>query len=204
MRKILVAAGVATLLMSTNLVADALKNSLMSAGEKDTPMVNLDNIKATKTATKKETKRPDDAVVATINGQDVIKEQTDQYLALRTQGHATDFDKLNKEQKLALVKEMSVPLLATTKALQELSTEEKNAAISKFWMQKKIATTEIDDKEAKKAYDKIKTMSEKEAKKSKKEVKIPPFEEVKQQLKMQIAQEKVIEALVKEGKVTLK
>lgn len=204
MKKILVTAGLATLLMSTNVSADPLKSSLMSAGEKDTPMVDLNNLKAKKTVVKKKKSRADDAVVATINGQNIIKEQTDKYLALRTQGHSTDFDKLNKEQRLALVKEMSVPLLAAMRAQQELSVEEKNAALSRLWMQKKIATTEVSDKEAKKAYDQLKKMSEKQAKKSKKEVKIPTFDEAKQQIKMQLAQEKVVDALVKEGKVSLK
>jgi hypothetical protein len=199
MKKILLTAGLATLLMSTNVVADSLKNSLMSAGEKDTPMVNLDNLKSKKKVVKKKS-RPDNAVVATINGQNVIKEQTDKYLALRTQGRATDFDKLNKEQRLALVKEMSVPLLAAMKAHKELSVEEKNAALSRLWMQKKISMTKVEDKEAKKAYDKIKA----QAKKSKKDAKIPTFEEAKQQIKMQMAQEKVIDALIKEGKVSLK
>jgi hypothetical protein len=200
MKKILLTAGLATLLMSTNVVADSLKNSLMSAGEKDTPMVNLDNLKAKKKVVKKQKSRADDAVVATINGQNVIKEQTDQYLALRTQGRATDFDKLNKEQRLALVKEMSIPLLAAMKAQKELSVEEKNAALSRLWMQKKISMTKVEDKEAKKAYDKIKA----QAKKSKKDAKVPTFEEAKQQIKMQMAQEKVIDALIKEGKVSLK
>jgi hypothetical protein len=199
MKKILLTAGLATLLMSTNVVADSLKNSLMSAGEKDTPMVNLDNLKSKKKVVKKKS-RPDNAVVATINGQNVTKEQTDKYLALRTQGRATDFDKLNKEQRLALVKEMSVPLLAAMKAHKELSVEEKNAALSRLWMQKKISMTKVEDKEAKKAYDKIKA----QAKKSKKDAKIPTFEEAKQQIKMQMAQEKVIDALIKEGKVSLK
>lgn len=204
MKKILLTAGLATVLMHTNLAADPLKSSLMSAGEKDTPMVNLDNMKVNKKVAKKHKSRPDDAVVATINGQDLIKVQADKYLALRTKGRATDFDKLNKEQRLTLVKEMSVPLLAAMKAQKELSTQEKNAALSRLWMQKKITSIKVSDAEAKKAYKKIKEINEKVAKQSKKEIKTPTFEQAKQRIKIQLAQEKVIKALVKEGKVSLK
>ena len=191
------------LISVSGLSADALKNSLMSAGKDDTPMVNLDNLNLAK---KEKQSRADSAVVATINGENITKEQADQYLALRTQGRATDFDKLpSDEQRRALINEMAVPNLAAMKAHKELSAEEKNAAISRFWMQKKLATTKVTDEEAKKAYDElIKAVKEAAKKQSKEEPKLPTFEEAKREIMLQLAQDKVTKELLENGKVELK
>ncbi|MFT7878841.1 MAG: hypothetical protein ABXS91_00455 [Sulfurimonas sp.] len=203
MKKTLVSASVAILFSVSALSADSLKNSLMSADKDDTPMVNLDNIKLDK---KENKSRADSAVVATINGDNITKEQADKYLALRTQGRATDFDKLpSDEQRLALINEMAVPNLAAMQAHKELSAEEKNAAISRFWMQKKLSTTKVTDEEAKKAYDKlIKAVKESAKKQSKEEPKLPKFEEAKREIMLQLAQDKVTKALLENGKVKLK
>lgn len=205
MKKTLLGMSAAACLMSVNLSADPLKNSLMAAPQENKPIVSLDTVKAAPKAAPKKKSRSDDAVIATINGENVAKEQADKYLALRTQGHMTDFDDLPKEQKQALVNEMSVPLLAAIKANKELSNEEKSAALSKMWMQKKIMTTEVSDEEAKKAYDTLVKKAKEAAKKAKKEEpKLPTFEQAKREVKLQLAQEKVVKALLTEGKVTLK
>lgn len=203
MRKALVGISVFTLMASTTLMGDPLKSTLMSTGKNDTPVVNLDNLDLAK---KKKKSRPETAVVATIGGEDVIKKQVNKYLALRTQGHMTDFDDLpNNEQKLALINEMAIPLLAAQKAQKELSAEEKNAAMSRFWMQKSLASTEVTDEEAKNAYDKLTKAAKEAAKKQSKEApKLPKFEEAKREIMLQLAQEKIVKALLSDGKIKLK
>ncbi|MDM5271124.1 hypothetical protein PGH07_02955 [Sulfurovum sp. zt1-1] len=203
MKKNLVGVSVAILLSVSGLSADPLKNSLMSAGKDDTPMVNLDNLNLAK---KEKQSRAGSAVVATINGENITKEQADKYLALRTQGRATDFDKLpSNEQRLALINEMAVPNLAAIQAHKDLSAEEKNAAISRFWMQKKLSTTKVTEEEAKKAYDELtKAVKEAAKKQSKEEPKLPTFEEAKREIMLQLAQDKVTKELLENGKVTLK
>lgn len=203
MKKNLLSASAAVLLCVSGLSADALKNSLMSAGKEDTPMVNLDNIDLAK---KEQKSRADSAVVATINGDNITKEQADKYLALRTQGRVTDFDKLpSNEQRLALINEMAIPNLAAMRAQKELSGEEKSAAISRFWMQKKLSTTKVTEDEAKKAYEElIKAVKEAAKKQSKEEPKMPKFEEAKREIMLQLAQDKVTKELLESGKVKLK
>ena len=203
MRKTLVGISIFACMATTNLMADPLKSSLMSAGKNDTPMVSLDNLDLAK---KNQESRPETTVVATINGEDVIKKQADKYLALRTQGHMTNFDELpNDEQKLGLVNEMAIPLLAAKKAQKELTPEERNAAISRFWMQKTLASTEVTEEEAKKAFDElVKTANEAAKKQSKEAPKFPTFEEAKREVMIQLAQEKVVKALLEEGQVKLK
>lgn len=205
MKKTLLGMSAAAFLLTVNLPADALKNSLMAAPQENKPIVSLDTVKSAQKAAPKKQSRPDDAIIATINGENVAKEQADKYLALRTQGHMTDFDELSKDQRLALVNEMSIPLLAAIKAQKELSNEEKSAALSKMWMQKQIMTTQVSDDEAKKAYDSLVKRAKEAAKKAKKEEpKLPTFEQAKREVMLQIAQEKVVKALLTEGKVTLK
>ena len=166
-------------------------------------MVNLDNIDLAK---KEQKSRADSAVVATINGDNITKEQADKYLALRTQGRVTDFDKLpSNEQRLALINEMAIPNLAAMRAQKELSGEEKSAAISRFWMQKKLSTTKVTEDEAKKAYEElIKAVKEAAKKQSKEEPKMPKFEEAKREIMLQLAQDKVTKELLESGKVKLK
>ena len=83
---------------------------------------------------------------------------------------------------------------------KDLTEKEKNTAMTNFWMQSKIAKTEVSDKALKEAYSKIKKAS----KKAKSKKKLPPFEQLKQTLHMQIAKEKVVADLMKSAKIKLK
>ena len=67
-------------------------------------------------------------------------------------------------------------------------------------MQKHMAATKVTDKEAQSAYDKMKAA----AKKANSKQKIPPFEAAKNNIKMQLAQEKVVAKLMKSAKIKVK
>ena len=67
-------------------------------------------------------------------------------------------------------------------------------------MQKKMATTEVTDKEAEDAYNKMK----KAAEDAKSTQTIPPFDAVKNNIKMQLAQEKVVTQLMKNANIKIK
>ena len=95
---------------------------------------------------------------------------------------------------------MAPSKLVAEKSAKSLTKKEKEAALSGFWMQKKMAATEITDKDAKVVYDKMKAA----ALKAKSKQPIPEFEVAKNSIKMQIAQEKVISDLMKSAKVKVK
>jgi hypothetical protein len=95
---------------------------------------------------------------------------------------------------------MAPSKLVAAAAKKDLTEKEKEAALAGFWMQKKISQVEVSDKEAQAAYDKMK----KAAKKAKSKKKIPEFEAVKNSIKMQLAQEKVVGELMKSAKIKLK
>ena len=104
------------------------------------------------------------------------------------------------DAKKQLIEMMAPAKLVAAESKKSLTDKEKEAALSSFWMQKKIATTPVTDKEAQEAYDKMKKVAE-EAKSTQK---IPPFDVVKNSIKMQLSQEKVVAELMKNAKVIIK
>ena len=135
----------------------------------------------------------------TVNGMIITVDEANQALNAVTKGKMT-WDKLPEDGKKQLIQMMAPAKLVASKSKSSLSKKEKEAALASFWMQKKISKTKVTDKEAKKAYGKMKKM----AKKSKNKQKIPEFDAVKNQIKMQLAQEKVVGKLMKSAKIKVK
>lgn len=136
---------------------------------------------------------------ATVNGLKITVAETNKALKVLTKGKKT-WKTLPKEGKQELIEMMAPSKLVAYVAKKELTAKEKQTALAGFWMQKKMSKVNISDKEAKKAYDKMLKAS----KKMKSKKKIPPFSKIKDSLKMQLAQEKVISAVMKKAKIKLK
>jgi len=143
------------------------------------------------------------AVVAktagTVNGMIITVTEADEALKVLTKGQKT-WETLPKEGKTQLIQMMAPAKLVAAKSEKTLSKKEKEAALAGFWMQKNISETKVTDEEAKTAYGKMKKM----AKKSKSKQKVPEFDTVKNQIKMQLAQEKVVGKLMKSAKIKVK
>lgn len=135
----------------------------------------------------------------TVNGMEITVEEANTALKTLTQGKMT-WDKLPEDGKKQLIEMMAPAKLVAVEAKKALTEKEKDAALAGFWMQKKISTTPITDKEAQEAYDKMKKMAQ-EANSTKK---IPEFDAVKNSIKMQLSQEKVVAELMKNAKIQLK
>jgi len=135
----------------------------------------------------------------TVNGMDITVEEASKALNVISRGQAT-WDKISQQQKEQVLKMLAPSRLAAIKAKKELSEEEKNIALSNYWMQKKISQTEISDDAAKKAYEKLKET----AKKSNPKKEFPTFDAAKKSIKMKMAQEKVVGDLMKDAKIKLK
>jgi len=129
----------------------------------------------------------------------ITVKEADEALKVLTKGQKT-WDALPKEGKTQLIQMMAPAKLVAAKSKKTLSDKEKEAALAGFWMQKKMAETKVTDEEAKTAYGKMKKMAEK----SKSKQKVPEFDAVKNQIKMQLAQEKVVGKLMKSAKVKVK
>ena len=139
------------------------------------------------------------ATAGTVNGMKISVEEANEALKVLTKGQKT-WDALPADGKTQLIQMMAPAKLVAAESKKALTEKEKEAALAGFWMQKKMATTEVTDKEAEDAYNNMK----KAAKEAKSTKEIPPLDAVKSSIKMQLAQEKVVAELMKSAKINVK
>lgn len=202
MKKYLVVLSLSMGLFVNSVSADALKNSLTNMlNKKDTSsMVDLSNIdlNAKPRPVKKVRKtRSSKAVVATINGHKILKKEADAHLKKRTQGKVSNFDHLPKKQRLRLIQEMALPILALDSAQKELSVEEKEAVYARMWMQKEALKIKITDEQVKEVYNQLKQQSQE----NNSTANIPTFESIKDKMKIQMIEKKMIGKLMKDVEI---
>jgi hypothetical protein len=198
MKKVLVAVGLCAGMMVQSTSADVLKNVLSQKlhSEESTPgMVNLDALNNAQPI--KPESRSSKAVIAVVNGHKIIKKEADSYLSKRTKGEVTDFDLLPKKQRLALIKELSLPVLLAAGAEKGLSQEEKNAVLSRAWMVKEAQNANITDAQLQAAYAKIKERAKAQSALQQ----VPPFEALKDRIKMQMIEQQILGKLMKGASV---
>jgi len=198
MTKMLMVLGISSALMMTSLSADDLKNSLtdMLNTKETSGMVDLGNINLDGKPKQPKT-RSSKSVIATVNGHKIIKKEADSYLKQRTQGKVTDFDHLPPEQRSRLIQELSLPVIVLDAAEKELSEEEKLAVYTRTWMQKEARKINVTDEEALKVYNQIKQ----QAQENNATQNIPPFESIKDKLKIQIIEKTLVDKLMKDAKI---
>lgn len=201
MKKLCVFLGVSLVVWLTPLSADALKNSLTNMlNEKETSsMVDLGNINLNGKENPSLNKpRSGNTVVGTVNKHRIRKKQADSYLKERTQGKVSNYDSLPLEQQKRLIYELSLPLLIADAAKKELSDLEKQAAYTRTWMKKEALKTTITDEEALKAYNKITKQAQENNVTT---TPIPPFESIKEKLKLQMMEKEIVGKLMKDVKI---
>ena len=190
------------MLMLDFMYADGLKNSLTQImhSKDDSPMVNLDNLnlnakpKSVKRVNKKHSKN---AVVGTINNHKIIKKEADAYISRRTQGKISNYDLLPPVQKKRLLKEIAFPILAADAAKKDLTELEKQSLYTRAWMLNEARKTRITEEEVKTVYDQMKQ----HASENNATDKIPPFNQIKERLMMQMIEKKVISKLMQNVKI---
>jgi len=138
-------------------------------------------------------------IAGSINDSYISIEDANAALQSISKGKAK-WENLSDRDRENLMKMIAPNKLIEAAVKTDLTTKEKNIAFSNFWMQNTIRKTKVSDKELKAAYNKIK----KSSKKAKSKQKLPPFEQLKPTLQMQIAKERVIADLMKNAKIKLK
>lgn len=166
-------------------------NTQETSGMVDLGNINLD----AKPIQQKE--RSAQTVIATINGHKIIKKEADNYLKQRTQGKVSNFDKLPPEQRSRLLQELALPVLVLDAAQKELSELEKQAVYTRTWMQKEAREIKITDEQALTVYNQLKQ----QAQDNNATGNIPPFETIKDKLKLQIIEKTMVEKLMKDAKI---
>lgn len=198
MRKTFMLLAVSSALMITSVTADDLKNSLtnMLNTKETSGIVDLGNINLDAKPKQPKT-RSSKTVIATVNGHKIIKKEADSYLKQRTQGKITDFDHLPPEQRSRLIQELVLPVMVLDAAKKELSEEEKQAVYTRTWMQKEARKINVTDAQALTVYNQLKQQAEE----NNATQKIPPFESIKDKLKIQIIEKTLVDKLIKDAKI---
>lgn len=202
MKRLYVYLGLCMIVLISPVSADALKNSLTNMlNEKETSsMVDLGNINLngkSKPVQQVRKSRSSKAIIATVNGHKMVKKQADTYLKQRTQGKVTNFDTIPPEQQKRLIYELSLPILVLDAAKKELSVLEKQAIYTRTWMKKEALSTTITDEEALVVYAQI----TKQAQENNATAPVPPFESVKDKLKLQMMEKAIVGKLMKDVEI---
>ena len=181
---------------SSVLFADGLKNSLtnMLSEEPSNSSISLHKPISHKKKLKKHSSR---SVVAVVNRHKIIKKEADKHLKKRTQGQIKNYDLLPLAQRKKLIEEMAVPILVKAKAKKQLSLLEKKAVYSRAWMQKKAQKIKVKNSELKKFYSALKL----QATQAKQLDKLPSFSLLKDRLKSQLIEKKLVEKLMENVKI---
>jgi len=143
--------------------------------------------------------RPSSAVIATVNGEEIHKKAADRFLASVTAGKVKDFDRLDRKQRLVLVKDLAKPIIIKNTAENNLTKEEKEAIFSQMWLDKQRKQIPVSSDEMLTLY---------EAKKAKALVdnpaaQIPPYISLGESLKNEIIQKKMMSVLLKDINITI-
>lgn len=138
-------------------------------------------------------------VAGMVNGVSISVKEANEALSKITQGKMT-WDKLETDGKKQLINMMAPAILITSEAYKNLTAKEMETALASYWMQKKMLETKVSDDDAKKAYTKMVEM----AKKANSKQQIPTFDMVKDRIKMQLSQEKVVGSLMKDAKILVR
>ena len=202
MKRIVALLGLSSALVLSSLNADELKNSLtnmLNKPEASTPgMVDLGGINLDGKAKPLQPKtRPGKTVIATVNGNKILKKDADAYLNQRTQGKVKDFDRLPPEQRPRLIQELALAVLRVDASKKELSEVEKQAAYTRAWTQKEALKIKVSDDQAIEVYNQLKKQSQE----SNASQEMPPFEAIKDRLKMQVIEKTLIERVMKNAEI---
>lgn len=138
-------------------------------------------------------------VIGTVNGLDITKVEANKFLKAITpkDKKVQSYDKLDKEQQKSIVQNLAPGILIKNKAEKSVTKEETEQLVANYWMQKELAKYKATDTEAKAVYEKDKKTYQAKGKQL-------TFDKVKDFIKMQLKQKKLIDALMKKAKVVIK
>jgi len=143
--------------------------------------------------------RPSSAVIAIVNGEEIHKKEADSFLSSVTGGKVKDFDRLDRKQRLVLVKDLAKPIIIKNAAENNLTKEEKEAIFSQMWLEKQRKQIPVSSDEMLTLYEakKAKALADNPA------AQIPPYISLGESLKNEIIQKKMMSILLKDINITI-
>ncbi len=134
--------------------------------------------------------------VGTVNGYPITLKEADKLVKVLTRGKVT-YNQLKPSDKKEIIKRLAVDKLVIKTAYKSLSKKERDFVIANAYMAKKTRGVKVTDSEAKKAYNNNKQLFMKKGK-------LVPFSKVKNMIKMQLRQKKVVDKMMKRAKIIVK
>lgn len=135
-------------------------------------------------------------VIGSVNGYSITEKEANKLLKVLTHGKVK-YSQLKPKDKREIVKRLAVDKLVIKTAYRSLSKKERDFVIANAWMAKKIRGVKVTNSEAKKAYNANKQLFKKNGK-------VVPFAKVKNLIKMQLKQKKVVDRMMKRAKIVVK
>ena len=135
-------------------------------------------------------------VIGSVNGYSITEKEANRLLKVLTHGKVK-YSQLKPKDKREIVKRLAVDKLVIKTAYRSLSKKERDFVIANAWMAKKIRGVKVSNSEVKRAYNKNKQLFKKNGK-------IVPFSKVKNLIKMQLKQKKVVDRMMKKAKIVVK
>jgi len=134
-----------------------------------------------------------DSTIGSVDGMPIYKSEAENAVRALSGGKTT-YDKLTDAEKKQVVNVIAPSKMIEKASKSGLTQKEETAAVAAYWMQKKMASTNVSDAEAQAYYNKVKGAAKDKSK-------VPAFAKVKAQIIMQLKQEKIISALMKDAKI---
>jgi 2-C-methyl-D-erythritol 4-phosphate cytidylyltransferase len=143
--------------------------------------------------------RPAKAIIATVNGKEIRKKEADTYLKNVTGGKVKDFDRLDKKQRLVLVKDLARPMVIMAAIDANITEEEREVIYKQMWIEKQKATIEVSSDEMLALYEmkKEKTLA------TNPQAEIPHYMSLGESLKAEIIEKKMMSNLLKDVNITI-
>jgi len=135
-------------------------------------------------------------VIGSVNGYSITEKEANNLLKVLTHGKVK-YAQLRPKDKREIVKRLAVDKLVIKTAYRSLSKKERDFVIANAYMAKKTRGIKVSTAEAKAAYNKNKALFKKNGK-------VIPFSKVKNLIKMQLKQKKVIDRMMKKAKIIVK
>lgn len=143
--------------------------------------------------------RPSKTVIATVNGENIRKKEADAYLKTATKGKVKDFDKLDKDQRLMVVKDLARPMVIDQAIGNDVSIEEKEEIFKQMWLEKQRMQIKVLPEEMLALYEnkKAQTLAQNP------QAQIPAYISLGDRLKNEILEQKIMAIVMKDINVTI-
>ena len=135
-------------------------------------------------------------VIATVNGYSVTEKEANRLLKVLTKGKVK-YSQLKPSDKKEIAKRLAIDKIVIANAKRGLSKKEKKFVLANAYLAKAIRGVKVSDKEAKRVYNANKKFFTKKGK-------LTPYRKVKNMIKVQLKQKKVIDRLARKYKKRFK